>query len=179
MIRADDGQPLGHGVAQRLAVGFGTQWRRETGVAVEIADILVAQMQMMAGDVAGDGKSFPAGRADQGNAGGRGNAPEMQANTGVARQLQEGGDGDCFGADRNPGQSEAGGGFSVMRDAAARQIMILRLQMKRQIEAGGIQHGAQQGLRIGQRPLRLGESDAAGLFQNRELGQFFTGQPLG
>ena len=66
-----------------------------------------------------------------------------------------------------------------MGNAVTRQIIILRLQVQRQTEAGGVLHGAQQHLGIDQRPLRLRKGNTAGLMQGGQFGQFFSGQRLG
>lgn len=57
-----------------------------------------------------------------------------QADAGFLRQMERGGDGDRFGADRNSGKSQARSDLAVVGDAVARQIVILRPEADRVIE---------------------------------------------
>jgi len=95
----------------------------------------------------------------------------MHAATGVAHQLDDGADGDGFGGDRDAGQAETAGDFPFVRDAVARQPVVLRLQPDGKTEGGGVLHGAQQRLGIDHRPVGLRKGDAAGLLQAGQFGQ--------
>jgi hypothetical protein len=75
----------------------------------------------------------------------------MHAAAGVAHQLDDGGDGDGFGGDRDAGQAEAAGNLALVGDAVARQPVILRLQPDGKAEGGGVFHGTEQGFGIDDR----------------------------
>lgn len=87
------------------------------------------------------------------------------------RQRQYRGEGDGFGTGRNRRQAEPGSDFAVMGDTVAGNEGVLRAQPDRETEGGGVLHGVQQHIGIGERHIGVGEGDAAGVVQFRHLCQ--------
>ena len=132
-------------------------------------------MQVMHADIAADWQAFVAGTLQQCDAGGAGNAREVQPGAGAAYQFQRGGDGRRFCGRRNTRQAEAGGHFSIVGDTVAGEVLVLRLQVQRIAEGGSVLHCAQQHLGVDDRRVAaLREGDAAGLGETAEFGQGFA-----
>jgi hypothetical protein len=69
------------------------------------------------------------------------------------------------------------GDFTVVRDATARQMRVLRPQPHAVAERSRILHRAKQHLRIGKRRVGMRERDAAGLGELAHFGERFAAKP--
>src|SRR5574343_588536 len=98
----------------------------------------------------------------------------MYPATSNSHQLDDSADGDGFGRDRDAGQAKAAGYFTLVRNAIARQPVILRLQPDGKAEGSGVFHGAQQRFGIDHRLVGLRKGNTTGLLQTGQFGQTLT-----
>ncbi len=103
----------------------------------------------------------------------------MHADPRLADEAEDLGQRDRFGGDRNRRQAEARRDLAVVRDAAEREMVILRAQPDAVAERSGVLQCAQQHQRIVQRHVRLRERDAAGFGELAHLGQRRAGETDG
>ena len=168
----DVDRAVGEPGAQRRAVARAAQRRHEVALRIEPADVDVAQMQVMHGDVAGDRQPVllrGAHHRDAVGASTGGTGARARRSRGRARRSSP-------ARSSRPtvgiaGEAEARRDFAVVRDAAAREMRVLRPQPDAVAERRRILHRAQQHLRVGQRRVGLRERDAAGLGELAHLGQ--------
>ncbi len=131
-------------------------------------------MDMRAGHVAGDRQALRLGGAHHGDAFTRRQAGQVNAGAGFACQQQNRCQRHGFCQRRNACQAQTRGHGAVVRNAIACQRYILRAQPQAEIECGGVLHGAQQHLRVGQRCISLGKGAAPCFGQLGHLGQHFA-----
>ena len=147
------------------------QRRYQPALRVEPADVDVAQVQMMDGDIAGHGQAVALGCPHHGHALGGREPAEMHVHAGAADEREDRRERDGLGRRRNRRQAQARGDFAVVRDAAPGEIGVLRAQPHAVAEGRGVLHRAQQHARVRQRRLRLRERDATRLGKLAHLGE--------
>src|ERR687896_609514 len=98
--------PVGESPRQRIAVAVAPERRLEAAMRIEVAQVHVAEVDMMNGDVASYRQSLllrPAHELDYA----RGREPaHVHAGAGGAHELEDRGEGDGLGKRRNAGQAE-------------------------------------------------------------------------
>ena len=148
-------------------------------MGVEPADIRVAQMQMVDGDIAGDGQARALGIAHAGDAFVRRQPGKMHGRARDACHGEDGSKRDCLGTGRNRRQSQPHGDFAVVRDAASGKMGVLRPQPDAIAERRRVLHRAQQNLGVRQRSIGMRERNAAGVGELAHFGDRFTLEPGG
>ena len=119
---------VGEARAQRRAIAGAAQRRHEAALRVEPADVDVAQMQMMHGDVAGHRQLVLLRGAHHRDAIGGRQPGKMHARTGLADEREDRRQRDRLRGSGNRGQPETRRHLAVVRDAAAGEMRILRTQ---------------------------------------------------
>jgi hypothetical protein len=127
------------------------------------------KVQMMNGDVARQRQTFLLRGPHHRDALGGGKPADVQANAGAAHQRENRRERDGLGRRRNGRQAEPRCHFAFVRDAAFREIRVLRPQPHAVTERGRVLHRAKQHAGVDQRRFGLGERDTACL---RELAHF-------
>ncbi len=119
-------------------------------------------MQVMHGDVAGDGQSIALGRAHHVHGEGAGEPAHVHARTRFAHQLEDRRQRDRFRGRRNAGQPQTRGHLAVVRHAETCEVRILRPQPDAMAEGRGVLQRPLQDLRVDDGPLRVRERHASG-----------------
>src|SRR3954470_2202208 len=160
---------FGERTGERIAVALAAKRRLEPALRVEVADVEVAKVDVMDTYVARHGQTFGLRAAHKLKRAGAGETTQMHARSGGAHQLKDRSERHRLGERRNAWQAEASRDLAVMRHAALGEPHILSPQPDRIAEGGGVLQRAPQDLRIGERRVRLRESNAAGV---KELSHF-------
>ena len=125
---------------------------------------------MVGGDVARDRQPLGLAGTHQGKPRRAGQPAQVHARAGGAHQLQDGADRQRLGHHRDADQAERAGHGTLVGDAVARKMRVLRAQPDRVAEGRRVLQRAHQHLGVGKWRIGLAEGDAAGLGQLRHLG---------
>ena len=105
-----------------------------------------------------------------------GEAREVNAATGLAQQIQNRANRNRFRAHRNARQTQARSDFTIVRNAAARQVRIFRTQPHGVTVGGRILQRAIEHHRIDDGHVRVGESHATRLGELDHFGKALAAQ---
>ena len=151
---------VGKAGPQRRAVAGSAQRRNQTALRVEPADVDVAKMQVVRGDVARHGQPLLLRGAHHRHALGGREPAQMHAHAGGADQREDRRQRDRLRGRRYRRQAEPRRDLAVVRDASLGEMRILRAQPDAMPERRRVLHGAKQHAGVGERHLGLRERDA-------------------
>ena len=172
MVRAQAvDSALGQTARERVAIALASEGRLEPAMRIEVAEIHVAQMQMVDRDVAAHRQAFLLGMPHHLHRAGRRQPAYMDPCPRGADQLQNGTEGDGLRERGDAGQPESRRDLAVVRHAVLRKPGIFRAQPYRVSKRGRILQRAPQQLRVAQRHVALRKRDTTGLAELGHLGE--------
>ena len=128
-------------LAQRGGVVGGAQRRVHLEVrVVGVGDVVLAQEQVVRGDLAGDGQAVGLGGADEVEALARGDVADVQRAVGKAHELDVAVDLELLGQRRPAEHAEARGGAALVDDAVARERLDLAVGKGDAVELRDVLH---------------------------------------
>ncbi len=132
------------GLANGLPIPLTAEWRGHMTIGVEVGDIHISQVNVMDGDVTGDGQTIRLGLAHHLHAGPAGQPAKVDPCPGLAHQQDDGGQRHGLGRHGNGRQAKASRDDAVMHHAALAQMRVLGPQPDRQVQGRGILQRMQQ-----------------------------------
>ncbi len=166
-------------VDEGLDVVVGPQRRGHLVVAVEGAQALVGQREVVRAGLAADADAALPGAADEVDAAGRGDVQDVQPAAGQLRQRDVAVDHHLLGGGRHAVQPQPHALEALVHDAAAGQVQVLAMAEHGLVEHPAIFQGAAHDLGADDRRAVVGEGDRAAFDQAADLGQLRALAALG